>query len=257
MANFWKRFVLKHTLQRCATDLVPRSGPEGKAVDSFSVWITAGESDSRIWCQQAVAEGIVGKRLDNGTYSVDVCLPYSAFDGSQVEIQHWYGLDYLHYASIRQYVVEGLSGYDFLKLGLERLRQVFFNQKPLVRLELMSLLRQLVRLTDADPSFKTAPHSFPSHVSGGLRAYLHPDHDAVTKHYRLLLDALVESGDLKRDQGGNYSIAAKALLTVAQFEHDERRHRDSTRSANRMLLLTAALIGVGLLQAWATWLAGK
>ncbi|HXC52193.1 MAG TPA: hypothetical protein VN634_15005 [Candidatus Limnocylindrales bacterium] len=236
---------------------MPRSGPEGKAVNSFSVWITVAEENLKVWCHQAGDQGVVGKRLDNGTYSIEVCVPYASIDGSHVEIQHWYGLDAFHYDSIRQYVLEGLSGYDFFKLGVGRLRQSFFNRKPLIRLELMSLLRQFVKLTNAEPSFKTAPHSLVAHVSGGMRTYLHPDHIEATKHYRLLLDALVERGDLHRDHGGNYSLAPKALITLAQFEHDERRHGDNTRSANRMLLLTVALIGVGLLQAWATWMASK
>ena len=200
----------------------------------------------------ALDRGLDGKVRDGPVFSIDVCLPYRTFKASHVEIRHFYGLRDLEYKGLRQYLFRGMSGYDYVRLRCAHVWQSFYNRRPIVRLELMDLLGRFVEFTSADTKFKSSPGFLVAHLHG-TGALLHPDHEHVARYYKLLMDALVQSGDLRFD-GFGYAVTPQALVTVARFEREERRHRDSLRSSVAMRRLTIALVLVGLIQAYVTWL---
>ncbi|WP_417657083.1 hypothetical protein [Pseudidiomarina aestuarii] len=62
------------------------------------------------------------------------------------------------------------------------------------------------------------------HRQTGQLDEIHQDYTSVSKHYRLILDALVESGDLEHD-GMGYAICPQIYLTYQKMDSEHKRHR--------------------------------
>jgi hypothetical protein len=74
----------------------------------------------------------------------------------------------------------------------------------------------------------------------------------VRIYYGFVLDALKEAGDLSLN-GLRYTLHSNALSTLARYEEENRRHEDAVRLQKILIFLTAALVFVGLLQAFVTY----
>ena len=79
----------------------------------------------------------------------------------------------------------------------------------------------------------------------GDRWARHPDNEQLHQYYVLVLDSLVESDDLNLEDNG-YHLSPKALSTLAQFEEDNRKHRDLVIMQKILAALTFALVMVGM-----------
>lgn len=80
----------------------------------------------------------------------------------------------------------------------------------------------------------------------------HPDKSRQLAYNDLLLKSLVESGELTSVQYG-FKLSPKALVTISEYEEDQKRHRDNLAQSSATKWLTFALIIVGLVQAGVTY----
>lgn len=55
------------------------------------------------------------------------------------------------------------------------------------------------------------------------------------------MDSLVETGDLRREGVLGCKVTPKALVTLAQYEEENRRHRDNIRVQQVIALVTICL----------------
>jgi len=103
---------------------------------------------------------------------------------------------------------------------------------------------------------RTFHSSYVAIVQGlnGIRAFGHPHIDDTQRYYELVLNSLVESGDLERREI-YYSLSPHALVTLSGYEVEERRHRAEIRQQRILGFLTFVLILIGLLQAYVTFVA--
>jgi hypothetical protein len=76
----------------------------------------------------------------------------------------------------------------------------------------------------------------------------HPDKTRQVGYNELLLSSLEKSGDLEKTKDG-FKLLPKALLTISQYEEDQKKHRENVAQSKAMKWLTLALIIVGLAQA--------
>lgn len=65
-----------------------------------------------------------------------------------------------------------------------------------------------------------------------------------------LLESLKASGELVSGQHG-FKLAPQAFNTIADFEQEDRRHRDNYKTQRGILWLTIVLMFVGAIQAGA------
>ena len=116
----------------------------------------------------------------------------------------------------------------------------------------MTALRLILERTLANRDYQTSAVAFMTELYSD-RWVFHPDKDQHISYGRLLLDSLVESGDLKKVEV-SYCLSPKALLTIASYEEEERKHRDSLRQQRALSWLTFALVTVGAIQLVLQWL---
>lgn len=130
-----------------------------------------------------------------------------------------------------------------------------FNKRGLARQDRLQVLRLFVNETSKDDDYKVSIFGLMEALFT-RRWFRHPEGETTNNYYQLVLRSLVASGDLKAiDQGDRFELAPQGLTTVASYELEERRHHDNIRQQGRLGILTAVLIGVGVLQAAATYFA--
>ncbi|HDZ9392160.1 TPA: hypothetical protein RUZ63_003389, partial [Vibrio cholerae] len=61
--------------------------------------------------------------------------------------------------------------------------------------------------------------------------------------------SLVASNDLIKEKYG-YKLSCYAMVSLSQFEQDERKHKETLKQSKAMSWLTFVLIIVGLMQAY-------
>src|SRR5690606_23021606 len=132
-----------------------------------------------------------------------------------------------------------------IQIVKNKLIQDVYNRKTLLRSERNELLRYLVEATVANRTASFDPLSLGIRLHT-TRWFFHPQRQEHQAHLRLLMDSLVATGNLRRNDGRS-SLEPQALATLAAYEQEERRHHDSlhtSRTANRISL---AVIIVGAL----------
>lgn len=77
-----------------------------------------------------------------------------------------------------------------------------------------------------------------------------PDKDELMTYYRLLLESLKASADLADGRHG-FKLNPQALNTIADFEQEDRGHRDNYKTQRGIFWLTIVLMFVGAVQAGA------
>lgn len=122
----------------------------------------------------------------------------------------------------------------------EFLLQFLFNRKRLVRKERMELLKYFAENTIKNPNYSVSSLSVGIGIYSS-RWFYHPGRKEVQSHISLILESLVDSGELKR-MSNSYKITPKALATLAEFERDEEKHKDIVSNGRLMVFLTAALV---------------
>ena len=74
-----------------------------------------------------------------------------------------------------------------------------------------------------------------------------PDKDELARYYKMLLDSLQETADVKKTTHG-YALTSKAINSVSDDELEERRHRDNYLVQRGILFLRFALALIGVAQ---------
>ncbi|MER9331629.1 hypothetical protein [Mesorhizobium sp. M0488] len=130
-----------------------------------------------------------------------------------------------------------------------------FNKRGLTRQDRLQVLRLFVSETSKDDDFKASIFML-LEILFTRRWFRHPEGETTNNYYKLVLRSLVDSGDLRAiDKGQRFELAPQGLTTIAAYELEERRHHDTMRQQGRIGWLTAVLIGVGIVQALATFYA--
>lgn len=110
----------------------------------------------------------------------------------------------------------------------------YLSRRSLKKTELHSTVEQLVIIASDSRSSKpfvdeaTLVKMFNPWITS-LRGFetfeiMHKDYDSVYTHYKLILEALVESGELEHE-GMGYTILPKVYLTFQRLESEMKRHK--------------------------------
>lgn len=191
----------------------------------------------------------VGKQWDGTKYQVDRALPSDELSSLSLEITH-------HFRKIR---IKYSGAFDFLRGELtlhawrwtikETILQKVFNLHLRFRSDRIDVLNELISmyLSEAEENELSlvfgegkSPWDIFSRIYG-QRAFGQPSLTREMARFQLILDSLNSSGDLECNNS-RYKVAAKALSTIAEFEEQERRHRDQVTHNKRILWLTVALV---------------
>lgn len=218
----------------------------------FFIYLRDRAGDRKYIVQGMDAEGLSGLWFENTSAKGE------ARKVSNIELRD-YRVEFLHFFPGYSVRYDGTGTFFWALTTLypwrhaiwDRIAQKFFNRRPLVRFNRIAVLRFFIDRTLKKADFKVTEISLLSLMFSN-RYVAHPEHEETERYYTMIMDSLVETGELDKDQA-YYFLKAKAFSTVHQHEESEQRHSDMVRQQTVLASLTAALVFVGLLQAYITW----
>ena len=246
------RFALKKAAKKPAPERIWRSGPFERGLDCYSVNFSGEGEIWRVLFDQVCHEGIIGRWFDGEKYQYSCCIPWSKLEDATCEFIHYIGPYKFIHNTLYGFLINELLCIPRFRILLNIFEQFVFNRRRLVRTERMTALKYILERTFEDRNFGTSAGLFMVQVHSERSLY-HPDRDQHIFHSELLLDSLVESGDLKKD-GALYRLTPKALMSIAAYEEEDRRHRDSLRQQWVLTGLTFVLILVTALPLVLGWM---
>ena len=243
-------WALKKAFAKISPSTIPMSGPECE--------------DNNFYSTRLRDEGVsaVVEDFDDNVVHVlkynpvsDMCdikeeVPLSEVNLKTIEITHYLHNFYFTYVGINAFIWHSLTQKDLIKIKFKRLlnsiSQSLFNRRELQikpRYELLSYLVDNYGVAQMEFSLTSLSSDIYS-----LRFFGHPDRVTCQSKLRMYIDSFIASGEVNATQSG-YKVNGKAIVTLEQFQTEERRHKDSVKLQYSMVLLTFILAALASIQA--------
>lgn len=241
--------TLQMVLSRACESRIPRSGEAGARVNCFVTSIDrAGEP-------YLIVLGLVGDDLnciewDGARYSIEQTVPLSLLSLADFCITHYYGHSQIQYFGLLDFIRNRLLPWPYLKIHVARrlsgLDQYLFNKKKLVTKQRTDLLKfLLIRALDGRAEHEPIDLMTDLH---SIRWVLHPRGEEEQRKLEFYLDALVETGELRR-ANHSYVLTGFALRAIEEYEEQERKHTENVKMQWRTFWLTLAIAALTVVQA--------
>ncbi len=239
--------AIDKALEKPAPGSIPLSGPRAGENDFYAVHLVDSTGKEQVWLKEKTERGyeaLVRKDNDSGDSAV-LSQEDIESTGYGLRIEHYYKEYQFNYSSPLKFLLANACNWHRWVVFRDRHSQKRFNRQPLIRAERMELLQYLVERSIQKPREKFDP-LFLGMQLYSRKWFFHPGKDEHKEHLKLLLESFVESGDLKRDNGG-YVLSSKALETLSNYELEKQKHRDNLATAKVGNNLTWAIVIVGIL----------
>jgi len=200
------------------------------------------------------AKGFTGLYFDpDSDARTETHIPFAELDRFHLSFDQYFKEFQIRYTSALEFLVLRAIGFAQFQAVADKVSQFLFNVRPLSRTDRMRVLQYFFEETLKDRRFHV---SYVAIVQGlnGIRAFGHPHIEDTQRYYELVLNSLVDSGDLERREI-YYNLSPHALVTLSGFEVEERRHKAEITQQRILGFLTFVLILIGLLQAYVTFIA--
>ncbi|KVK60676.1 MULTISPECIES: hypothetical protein [Agrobacterium] len=245
------KIALRHPLPR----MIPTSPPASRANNYFAVELFYDETDRRHALVEAdlghAYKGIFFNEAFGGGHHCSILKPQVS--RLRFKVRHYYHGYEISTHSALLFILQQSVRYPFWAVTKDKARQYLFNRKTLVRYDRIELLRVFVQKTTDNRNYAVDTISLLQDLYS-YRGFGHPQRQSVTNHYRLILKSFSETGDLAFTNG-KYSLTGQGVATLAQYELEERRFKESIGQQKLVGKLTLVVIFVGILQALATYFA--
>lgn len=240
--------TLPKILVRACESRIPRSGEEGAKVNCFVTSI------DRTGEPYLIVFGLVGNDLkciewDGTRYSIERTVPLSSLSVADFRITHYYGHAQVQYFGLFDFIRNRLLPWPYIKIHLVRqldnLDQYLFNKKKLVTKQRTDLLKYIERALDGKTEHEPLDLMTDLH---SIKWVLHPYGEEEQRKLEFYLDALVETGELRK-LNGKYELTGFALRAIEEYEEQERKHTENVKMQWRTFWLTMVIAALTVVQA--------
>jgi hypothetical protein len=210
---------------------------------------TNDESKERFFFKAITGSSVECLAWDGQTFSKPTKVDVSTIDADTVDVFHWYRKIHVRTVGTQAFFKSEVTLQPFFRNLKEFLAQRVYNSHFKLRQERQEVLRELLdrsilfsqQTNRIDPfSAKKSAVEWFFEIHGD-RAGQHPTYDENVLKFRALLHSLVASSDLK-EEDHRISVSPQSLVSLANFELEERRHQDQLSTNRRIALLTAVLV---------------
>lgn len=248
--------ALRLALRRPSPRQIPLTGDAVYRRNYHSASLWEGQSKRRFYIESAAAEGFTGLWFsDYGEEGMPASVNAEGVASYQIAVRSYIRELELEYKSAFEFILHSITRYPWLLLVIERLRRKNFNRTKLVRADRIKVLNRMVEETIDDRDLGVSPVGLVTKLYGD-RWIGHPDNERLLQYYTLVLDSLVTSEDLiKQDYA--YRLLPKAVATLSNYQEENRRHNDNVAQQRAIVRLTFVLVIVGLIQAVVSYWGSK
>lgn len=240
--------TLTNILSRACDSRIPRSGKEGSKVNCFVTSI------DRVDEPYLIVISLVDNVLkciewDGFQYSIERTVPLSTLTLADFRITHYYGHAQVQYFGLLDFIRNRLLPWPYIKIHLVRhledLDQYLFNKKKLVTKQRTDLLKYLI-----EQALDGKTEHYPLDLMTDLHSIkwvLHPHGEDEQRKLQFYLNALVETGELRK-LNGKYELTGFALRAIEEYEEQERKHTENVKMQWRTFCLTVVIAVLTVVQ---------
>lgn len=247
LAKYLQTLAIRSALRRPAPDIIPSNPEKVRGRNYYTVLLCDSDGTPRFYAQSQSRNGLSGTFFHDNAGGFEASIPWKWASEFEVRITSYFHEWERQDAEPWKFLLNYYTVKPRIEIYLGRFSQALFNRRKLVRGDRILVLRLFLHETLRNDKFEVGPSGVLQKMYG-FRWMHHPDSVRTMQYYRLVLDSLVASEDLKQSDS-RYKLAPKALWSLAKFEEENRKHRDSMRSQWILASLTFGLILVGLIQA--------
>lgn len=253
--NWALRRCLKIAMEKKLEDLIPKIGPEGRAVDCFSVRLRKPvDEDDEYLFRKIDGDKVFLLSWANNLFSKELELPFDEVKGRVFHCDRFLSVHNFVYASpLRMLLFETFRVrniqvmlYNIKEVILQNLynrRTPFLDNRIDFLKELISRRNDYMREVSLYGTY-TFSHIDLVYQIYGSRVHRHPKYKEFSSEVILNIESLLYTGEIDKS-GGNFKLSGKAINTIAEFEIDNRRHKDEMFRGWAMVLLTLIIAAVG------------
>lgn len=189
----------------------------------------------------------------NGSFTSDYSIPYHSIGYFSFVSKRFIGNHWIDGKSLYRFVIYEWLGIHYCDVLFTKLRQFLFNLRTFQRARKISVLKFLVehRIKQrANGRFGVRPGIGLSDLMVelyGARVAEHRTYTAMYEQLKMVIDSLIATEDVIVIDD-RILAEGRALETIAVFEEDNRRHRDSVFQNWILLALTAVLAITAVVQ---------
>ncbi len=223
--NFIRRMAVKVAMQRPAPSRIPLSGYERLRLRNYTTCnlLPLGREETFL-ALEAQASGLKGLWFPGPTnISEEREIKYEDLSDYNLEITYYFRELELVYRSGLKFLLHRLLYIPVLQLWSERLARWLFNRKALTRSDSVKVLRIMIEKTLNDRDFGGGESTVMTELYG-RRWVQHPELEKVHAYYSIVLDALVDNGDLVKE-GHLYRLAPAGLTRIEKFDQEDEKFR--------------------------------
>jgi hypothetical protein len=255
--NLWlTRWMLERVNARIAPTVIHMGGNDEKLAkrDFFSLQLSDKEGLGYLFRGRNDG-GYHFSRFNRQTdqFDLDTYLDVDEVAGMDMLCEFYIGAHQFNYHSkLRMFLSLQLRTW-FISIKIDGLIQWLFNSRSLRSAARLELMRYLGDKALADPRFRATPFTWHT-AKHGKRVWRRSDVMELLHREKMMLNALVDTGDLRVDANGGYEILPRLLNSLDAAETDDRRHTKNVRIQLYIGMVALIAAAASITQAYEAWL---
>lgn len=249
MNVFW---VLRRVQRSPAPAMI---GEDPKRDYYAAYFCTLGEDSERYMFKALNGAAVQCLAWDGSRFAIEKEIDVERINSETLHIFHWYKKVHLRTFGICPFTINELTHKAFWLNLWDTLAQKHYNRTFRLRQERQEILREILKrsIKSSRIANRIDPFSEKKSCLGwffdihGERAAQHPNYEEHALNFRAILESLIASNDLI-EADNRISASPHSLVSLANFELEERRHQDQLSTNRRIALLTAALVLIAATQ---------
>jgi hypothetical protein len=245
------KIILRRILQRPCPDVIPM-GEKGRRLNCFHATARSADGNTRYWIKSLEGEFVKCLRWDGTSFSKETSESISALTDLELNITHWYGPNIIEFFGIWDFIWSHYTRVIYVRTKCQQIwnatAQFIFNRRSLNSQKRVNILRLLVRDRLSGNTVGLTIYDVLSKLYSD-RWISHPSHDMRESEIQFHLESLRESGDASQPPNQiTYIATGRSLLTLEQFDEQDRRHRETSRLQLWLVILTLILAVASIVQ---------
>jgi len=237
-------FVIRKALRKPAPNTIPLTGDATKHRNVYSVYLSI-EGDRKFLVKSLQKQCVEGIWYDDDQEEIQYAsVPLRNLKFYKIDITQYFNDLVLRYPSSVHFIIGHLLQAARISWFRNWATQTVYNQRTISRSDRIQVLKLLLNKKIESPNQPTNIIDLICMIHGE-RWVLRPDSENIRNYYKVILNALVQKGDILKVEFG-YHLKDQAFNTIAEFETDERKHKDTVALQSAIVFLTFALVILGV-----------
>lgn len=246
-------------MRRPSPELIPLSGEDRiKSRNYNTVYLTDKYQEPTCYVISIKNNFAVAKWYnDVGQDPAEVCIPSRVMADFGIEIHSYLRSSEIHFRNSLVYMIFLFARIQNILLFIDAFAQFFYNRRPLIfrqRTEVLKIVynNYIAGANDLPGGFGVT--NLCNNMFGS-RFWKHPQKESIQKHYALILDSLVRTGDLEYGSFSTvYKLTPEGYKTLESTIIEERRISLQNSLQTTLVILTLCMTAATIVQACVAYL---